>query len=89
MGAKRPLNTPTLHGMYDKCTNNHILELLKIVNAFFIEELTKLVYNAYGRRFDCNAVRLSRYNNCPKITHFSIEYNTFLTLTSKKRVSLV
>jgi hypothetical protein len=26
--------------------NNHNLELLKLVNAFFIEELTKIVYIA-------------------------------------------
>jgi hypothetical protein len=40
--------------------NNHNLELMKIVIAFFIEELTKIVYNADGGRFDCNTVRLSR-----------------------------
>jgi hypothetical protein len=58
--------------------NNHIFELLKIVIAFFIEELTKNVYNADAGRFDCNAVRLSRcnyfyYEGLLDITHFSLE----------------
>jgi hypothetical protein len=50
--------------MYDKYTLQPYFGTFIIVITIFIEELTKIVYKADGGRFDCNEVRLSRYNYC-------------------------
>jgi hypothetical protein len=46
MCAKRPLNTPTLHRMYDKYTQQPYFGTFIIAITIFIEELTKIVYKA-------------------------------------------
>jgi hypothetical protein len=48
MCAKLPLNTPTLHGMYDKCTKQPYFWTFENCYFLFIKELTKSDYNASG-----------------------------------------
>jgi hypothetical protein len=74
--------------------NNHILELLKLVIVFLKKNWQKLfttqtAVDLIATQCDCPDSIIVYYEGLLDITHFSIEYKTFITLTSEKYVSLV
>jgi hypothetical protein len=96
MCAKRPLNTPILHGLYDKCTKQPYFGTFENCYClFFIEELTKIVYNADGCRLAtqcvCPDTIIVCYEGLLDITHFfnRVQYFSYFDIRETCFFSLI